>query len=157
MTDSQGDIDDVEARPEKQVTTTVTQVETRYSGPIPPPSALAKYEEIMPGSADRILRMAETQAQHRQSLESTVIASDVWTERAGLVAAGLLGAIILVGSIWLIGSGRDVEGFVIIIGESILFLSVFFYSRKRRQIERSQQQEMLIAAREGRESLREDV
>lgn len=157
MTDSQGDIVDVESRPERQVTKTFRKLEARYSGPIPPPSALAKYEEIMPGSADRILRMAETQAQHRQSLEATVVASDVWTERAGLVAAGLLGAIILVGSIWLIGSGRDVEGFVIIIGESVFFLSVFFYSRRRRQIERSQQQEMLIAAREGRASLQEDV
>ena len=32
-----------------------------YSGPIPPPEALARYEEIQPGAADRILKMAEKQ------------------------------------------------------------------------------------------------
>lgn len=154
---SQGENDDVEFRPDKQVTATVTKIEAHYSGPIPPPSALAKYEEIMPGSADRILRMAEIQAEHRQSLESTVIDSDVWTEKAGLVAASTLGALILIGSIWLISSGNDVQGFAIIIGESVFFLGVFFYSRRRRQIERSQQQEMLIAAREGRKSLNEET
>lgn len=30
-----------------------------YSGPIPPPEALARYEEIQPGAADRIIKMAE--------------------------------------------------------------------------------------------------
>ena len=30
-----------------------------YSGPLPPPSDLAEYDGILPGAADRILRMAE--------------------------------------------------------------------------------------------------
>lgn len=39
-----------------------------YSGPIPPPEALARYEEIQPGAADRIIKMAEKQQEHRMSL-----------------------------------------------------------------------------------------
>lgn len=47
----------------------------RFSGPLPPPEVLEKYNAIEPGSANRIIRMAESQAQHRQSLERTVIES----------------------------------------------------------------------------------
>jgi hypothetical protein len=32
-----------------------------FSGPIPPPRLLGQYEKLLPGSADRILRMAETE------------------------------------------------------------------------------------------------
>ena len=44
-----------------------------YSGPIPPPEALARYEEIQPGAADRILKMAEKQQEHRMALETKAI------------------------------------------------------------------------------------
>lgn len=30
-----------------------------YSGPLPEPEALAKYDQIVPGAAERILTMAE--------------------------------------------------------------------------------------------------
>jgi uncharacterized membrane protein len=36
--------------------------QSQYSGPIPPPDSLQHYEEILPGAADRILRMAEESA-----------------------------------------------------------------------------------------------
>ena len=43
-----------------------------FLGPLPPPEILAQYEQILPGSAERIMVMAENQAEHRQSLEETV-------------------------------------------------------------------------------------
>lgn len=43
------------------------------SGPIPSPEVFREYEDILPGSADRILAMAELQQAHRHSLESDVI------------------------------------------------------------------------------------
>ncbi len=39
------------------------------SGPIPPPSMMEQYERTLPGSADRILKMAENQSEHRQWIE----------------------------------------------------------------------------------------
>ncbi|MCD4697144.1 MAG: DUF2335 domain-containing protein [Bacteroidales bacterium] len=38
-----------------------------HQGPIPDPDTLAGYEEILPGSTDRIFPMAEKQGQHRMS------------------------------------------------------------------------------------------
>jgi len=40
-----------------------------HSGPIPHPIILRQYEELLPGAADRIIKMAEKQAEHRQELE----------------------------------------------------------------------------------------
>lgn len=41
-----------------------------FSGPIPPPNLLERYEAITPGAADRILTMAENQSKHRIAAES---------------------------------------------------------------------------------------
>lgn len=46
--------------------------EETFLGPLPPPETLAQYEQVLPGSAERIMVMAENQAEHRQSLEETV-------------------------------------------------------------------------------------
>lgn len=54
-----------------------------YSGPIPPPEALARYEEIQPGAADRILKMAEKQQGHRMALETKAIGGQVDQSKRG--------------------------------------------------------------------------
>lgn len=56
-----------------------------YSGPIPPPEALARYEEIQPGAADRILKMAEKQQDHRMALETKAIGGQVDQSKRGQI------------------------------------------------------------------------
>lgn len=53
----------------KLKTEIATQVRTQWSGPIPAPESLAKYEQIVAGSAERILVMAEEEQKHRHRLE----------------------------------------------------------------------------------------
>ena len=43
---------------------------TQYSGPIPPPEIFRGYEEVLPGSAERILKMTERQLEHRITTEN---------------------------------------------------------------------------------------
>ena len=40
-----------------------------FSGPVPPPAMYAGYEEVLPGSADRIMRMAEKEQDHRIAMD----------------------------------------------------------------------------------------
>lgn len=48
----------------------VAQIQqSTFSGPIPPPSILEGYEQLIPGAADRILKMAESDARHQQEIE----------------------------------------------------------------------------------------
>jgi Predicted membrane protein (DUF2335) len=44
-----------------------------YSGPLPPAEQIRAYEDVLPGSADRILRMAEHQQEHRMELERVTV------------------------------------------------------------------------------------
>ena len=67
-----------------------------WQGPIPPAHEMEHYERVMPGSANRILAMAESQIGHRQQLETTVVKGNIESERRGqryglaVVAAGRL-------------------------------------------------------------------
>jgi uncharacterized membrane protein len=41
----------------------------RYSGPLPAPELFRQYDEVLPGAAERILKMAEREAAHRHEME----------------------------------------------------------------------------------------
>ena len=55
---------------------------TRFEGPIPPPAALADYDKVFPGCAERLVALAESQSAHRQELEKTVVRANVAAERS---------------------------------------------------------------------------
>ncbi|MBB2206443.1 DUF2335 domain-containing protein [Gluconacetobacter takamatsuzukensis] len=65
-----------------------------YSGPLPPPDQLARYEQIMPGAVDRLIAMAEREQLHRLEIEKTIkIRREIGTS----LAVSLLVAIVGVG------------------------------------------------------------
>jgi len=47
----------------------IQSIVATHSGPLPPPSVLKGYESVLPGAAERILCMAEKQADHRRGME----------------------------------------------------------------------------------------
>ena len=51
-------------------------LQAAFSGPLPPPSMFGKYDDVLPGAADRILAMAERQAAHRQEWETSALRSE---------------------------------------------------------------------------------
>lgn len=73
----------------KKVVAEVIQGE--FSGPIPPPNIIEGYERVLPGSADRIISMAEKQSAHRQEMEKKMIDSESRDGFLGVVFAFLLG------------------------------------------------------------------
>jgi len=54
----------------------VQQDASFYRGPIPAPETLRRYEDLIPGSAATIIKMATDQAAHRQALERQAQESD---------------------------------------------------------------------------------
>ena len=74
---------------------TLTQVETTalasYSDPMPLPEHFAEYERIAPGTAERIVRMAERE----QEIRATTMEGSVKNERRRIDGAILLGVGIL--------------------------------------------------------------
>ncbi len=109
-----------------------------WSGPIPPPSALQGYENIIPGSANRILEMAEKQTEHRIELEKIVIQGDTTRSYVGLIAGFILSAMVIVGGIYLISTGHDWAGGVLVGLDLVGLASVFVYGSRSRRAEREQ-------------------
>lgn len=76
-----------------------------FAGPLPHPEILARYEEVLPGAADRIISMAEKQAAHRMHLEKIVVEGDSRRAWWGQWIGGIL-ALVAIGG----GSASSFRG-----------------------------------------------
>jgi len=120
----------------RQTRTTTIQTEAvSFQGPIPPPALLREYNEIVPNGADRIMKMAEAQTQHRINLESIVIKGDDRRANWGLVTGFTIGVLVLVLSFVLVMYGHGVEGTVLGSVDLIGLVSLFVYGRTERSKE----------------------
>jgi uncharacterized membrane protein len=104
-------------------------------GPLPPPEALERYNQILPGAADRILAMAERQEQHRQEMEGRVIASNVSSQKLGLKLGFVIAMAAIVGGIWLALAGKSGAGLTSIIAALAALVGVFVYGKKHQSRE----------------------
>lgn len=100
-----------------------------YSGPIPPASELTKYESVLPGAADRILGMAEKQAQHRHKMEDKMLDASIAAERAGQIFGFAIFGLAIVAGFILIMLGKDVAGLVSLVIAIGSIIGLFVYTR----------------------------
>lgn len=107
-----------------------------YAGPLPPPDTLAKFEQILPGAADRILKQAEAQTQHRIEIEKKVIDSDIRKSFLGLIFGFIIGLGGIGGGIYLATFGFDVFGPLLSGGSLISLVAIFIYGTRSRKQER---------------------
>lgn len=88
----------------------IIRQEMRYQGPIPPVEDFAGYERILPGAADRILKMAETQAGHRQTLERRAVTGDLTKAMMGTILAYITFAGAMAGAVYLLANDKPLYG-----------------------------------------------
>ncbi|MCU0514362.1 MAG: DUF2335 domain-containing protein [Anaerolineae bacterium] len=132
----------VEKLPEedRNAAKTILQVSMQsYSGPLPHPAILQGYEDVLKGSADRILKMAEAEQHQRHQNEAALIHAEVFATRydkyleaAGLGAATFIAALAVVSGALLLASGRDAAGLALILTPAAGIASVFFYAQRKR-------------------------
>jgi len=61
----------------------VQQVQqVQWSGPLPPPEALEKFNAVIPNGADRIVKMAEAEQAHRHEYEKSGLVASTRLVRA---------------------------------------------------------------------------
>lgn len=117
----------------------ISRIEASFSsGPLPPPSDLAKYDQVFPGCAQRIVQMAESQSQHRQTLESAVVRGNVRRQAVGQWLAFVLGLVTIIGGIVLIALNKDALGLAAIISAFATLAGVFIYGQRQQAKERSE-------------------
>jgi uncharacterized membrane protein len=130
-------------KPFQQPTFFPVTVSQTFSGPIPPPQAVAGYEEICPGSAKIIIDSFEQQTRHRIEMERAVLESQEREQlrvherhrrenslrRQSLWSALAVVMTLILGSIALIVAGFDTAGLVAL-GTTIVGLAGAFIWRE---------------------------
>ena len=139
--------------PLSEVRRTVTQVEVEgWSGPIPDPGSLERYEEMLPGAAERIFLMAEHQLQHRMSQEdgSLQLERDAYQTAAllslqeskrstwGMVTAAVIAIVALIGGMVLCAIDQWEPGLTVFLASLTSLVGVFVYEARARRAERRQ-------------------
>ena len=117
---------------------TAFSAEQRFSGPLPPPQMLIKYNEAFPGCAERIVAMAERQAVHRQDIEKRVVRSNSIREQVGQVFGLLVALTAILSGVYLIMHNKPAEGIASILGPLAALASVFVYGKylQKKELER---------------------
>lgn len=112
------------------------------SGPLPQPDVLSRYNEIVPGAAERIIAMAENQSRHRQELEAKAVSAQVEDDRAqrtetfrGQVFGFLIAIVAIAGGVLSVclvpGVAGGVTGSIIGGGGVASLVYAFRYGRKQ--------------------------
>ncbi|MDR3351042.1 MAG: DUF2335 domain-containing protein [Prevotellaceae bacterium] len=115
----------------KQLANLSVRHEQAYQGPIPDPDSLARYEQIQPGFAERIMRMAEEEAIHRRSNENKIIKGNVRMAMLGIVFA-FLSVIVFAGIvIFAIREGSSVAALGAVITSICSLAGVFIFFRNQ--------------------------
>jgi uncharacterized membrane protein len=127
------------APPPRNPSPNLTQVAiSSRSAPLPHPSELEEYDRILPGAAERILAMAESQSTHRQGMEKKALFTESINSRLGIISALVIGVAGLSIAGFCIYTGHDTAGATL--GGTTLgsLVWTFVYGTRQRRIEREQ-------------------
>jgi uncharacterized membrane protein len=102
---------------------------TAHAGPIPSPADFADYDRILPGSANRILTMAEKE----QEMTHFAIKAAIEHETRLHTTLRFTAIPILMGGFVLVLVRADLASYSILIGELAALIGAFIYSKKSEQ------------------------
>lgn len=121
----------------------LVEFEELFVGPLPHPEILAQYDEVLPGTAERIMTMTESQSAHRMNVEMSVVTtanSSVAHEsnRAylGLASGTVIAIILILCGTFLVYNGHDWAGTTLVVATIVGLVGVFVYSTQTRSAER---------------------
>jgi uncharacterized membrane protein len=101
-----------------------------FAGPLPSPEVLFDYDQAFPGAGDRIIRMAELEAEHRQRIDHRVVSIQGRNSTLGIVAGLLLGLSGIVGGVYAVVSGADIAGTGVALTALAALAGVFVTQRR---------------------------
>ena len=109
-----------------------------FSGPLPHPDILARFDAVVPGAAERIIKMAENQSAHRIEIEKKVINSDIVNSKRGQIFGFVVAIFGLLSSFVLVLKGYQVVGTLLGGATLVSLVGVFVYGSESRKSERKE-------------------
>jgi uncharacterized membrane protein len=121
-----------------RVVQTATTAAVQFQGPLPHPQLLEGYEKIVPGSAERILKMAEEQQTHRHGMERQALQVESRNSFAGIICAFVIGIVTVVCGSLVAYSGVQWQGYAISGTGLVSLVGTFIYGTRARRKEREE-------------------
>lgn len=110
-----------------------TRTAGSFTGPLPPPSLLASYDQVAPGLADRIVTMAEKQAVHRQGIECKLVEGSIFAAKAGMVCGLVVALAVLLTAGWIATHGGAWPGALLGVGDLTALVTVFVAQQRSKK------------------------
>lgn len=125
-----------------------TQTTQLYQGPIPHPDVLAKFDDRVPGTAERLINLAIEESAHRRKMEEMAMAANVSTQSRNVAIAEyqskavfhsdtisqILGAVVIascvVGAVYLAVNGHEGIAALLCVVPTAALIQAFFIKRK---------------------------
>lgn len=102
------------------------------SGPLPPAAEAAAYENILPGTFDRILSMTERQAEHRHAQETKIVDVAIRVEPRGQWLAFVIAMTGILCGTLLVVLDKSLEGLAAMFTAFAVLVGVFVQQKRRR-------------------------
>lgn len=117
---------------QERQTKSILALEKTYSGPLPLPEDLAKYDRVVPGAAERILRMAENESEHRRKRDNRMDWSIIITTILSVVFAFLSIIALSVLAYFALEMGYPTAASSFAVGAMAAVAGVFIYKSKKK-------------------------
>jgi hypothetical protein len=108
----------------------IIQHSEQFTGPIPHPEHMQKYQDIDQSFPDRILKMAESNLSHKQSVEKIVIYGQLFMGFLGWATPSGIAFYVLHHAILFTKDGKSIEALIALI-TAIAALGGAFYMKKK--------------------------
>lgn len=104
-----------------------------FSGPIPHPEIIERYEKILPGAAKIIFEEWDSQVKHRHNIERSVIKTDNIKSILGVFFGFLTVLIIIGGGVYTALNGLQLFGGGLSLAGLAIIVTAFITSRKSKE------------------------
>jgi len=133
---------------QQQVGMVAAQTTQLYQGPIPHPEVLAKFDDLVPGAAQRLINLAVEESEHRRQMEDMAMTANVSTQSRNVAIAEyqskavfrsdtisqILGAVVttscVVGAVYLAVNGHEGIAALLCAVPTGALVQAFFIKRK---------------------------
>ena len=105
-------------------------VEAYFAGPLPAPDVLLDYDHALEGTADRIIRMAEREAEHRHLIERKLVGIQARNSLLGIASGLVLGLSGVLGGVYAVVHGADIAGAGVALTALAALVGVFITQRR---------------------------
>lgn len=118
-------------------------LQEQYAGPLAHPRIVAGYERHLPGSAERILAMAEEQQRHRMQQENRGQLAAIERDKRAMNRGFVLALVLMLLSAFALHLGSDLVGFGFVATSVVSLAGVFLYSHRSTRQELREKREAL--------------